>query len=100
MRRWVVLAFLALGGCSDIGSATRGVITAGVAATVGTATGSALFGILAGVAASLAVNEGGKYAERRIHENVQDAVAQAAGPLENGESALWGVDTKLPLSGR
>lgn len=100
MRRWVVLAFLALGGCGDIGSATRSIVTAGVAATVGTATGSPLFGIIAGVAASLAVDEGGKYVERRVHENVQDAVAQAAGPLDNGESAIWSVDEALPLSRR
>lgn len=100
MRRWIVVGVLALGGCSDIGSATRSVVTAGVAAAVGTATGSPLLGIVAGVGASLGVDQGGKYVTRRIHENVQDAVARAAGPLDIGEAATWRIDEVVPLTGR
>lgn len=101
-RAIVMLALLsaALSGCAAIGPTVTGIATAGVAGTVGSATGSALFGAIAGVGVAYGADQGVKYVERRIHENVQITIADAAGPLEVGEGASWHVDAKLPFSGR
>lgn len=94
------VGILGLAGCSNVGSAVTGVTTAGVAATVGSATGNPLLGLLAGAGASYGIDQGVKYAERRITDNVHHAVARAAGPLDVGQSAPWRVEEKLPLSGK
>ena len=100
--RFIALALVALPltGCAAAGPALTGLATAGVAGTVGSATGSALAGVAAGVAVSYGVDQGIKYAERSIEDNVQSAIAGAAGPLEPGQSAAWQVPEKLPFSGR
>ena len=59
-------ALLALSGCAGFGSAVTGVTTAGVAATVGSATGNPVLGIIAGAGASYGIDQGVKYTERRI----------------------------------
>jgi hypothetical protein len=41
-----------------------------------------------------------KYGERRIQGNVQNAIAEAAGPLEVGAAARWEVTEMLPLTDR
>ncbi|MCW2241196.1 hypothetical protein [Azospirillum canadense] len=91
---------LGLGGCSGVGSAVTGVTTAGVAATVGSATGNPFLGLLAGAGASYGIDQGVKYVERRITDNVHHAVAAAAGPLDVGQAAPWRVEEALPLSGK
>ena len=99
-----MLAALALSACSSTGSAVDSAIssatTAGVAAAVARTTGSALVGTAAGIGAGIGLDAGIKYAERRIHRNAQDAVADAAGPLLVGQSARWNIDTRLPMFGR
>ena len=99
-RAALATALLALGGCAGIGSAVTGVTTAGVAATVGSATGNPVLGVIAGAGVSYGIDQGVKYAERRITDNVHNAVARAAGPLSVGQSASWTVEEKLPLSGK
>ena len=89
---------MALGGCA--GAGLGGVATAGVAAAVGSATGNPLIGLGAGLAAAYGVDQGVKYGERRIEENVQGAVASTAGPLEVGKAAPWRVSDDLPFTGR
>jgi hypothetical protein len=95
-----LLAALALSACSSTGTAVDSAIstatTAGVAAGVARTTGSALVGTAAGIG----LDAGVKYAERRIHRNAQDAVADAAGPLLVGQSARWNIDASLPLFDR
>ncbi|MBP2295782.1 hypothetical protein [Azospirillum rugosum] len=91
---------LGLAGCSGVGSAVTGVTTAGVAATVGSATGNPFLGLLAGAGASYGIDQGVKYAERRITDNVHHAVAAAAGPLDVGQATTWRVEETLPLSGK
>jgi hypothetical protein len=95
---------LAISGCSNPGSATSAGIdaatSAGVGAGVAHATGSALIGLAAGVGAGVGIDVAVKYAERRVHGHVQDAVALAAGPLEVGQSARWNDDYWLPLDGK
>lgn len=101
MRALAALAGLfGLAGCGTLGSTVTGVATAGVAATVGTATGNPYLGLLAGAGASYGIDQGVKYAERRITDNVHGAIATAAAPLDVGQAADWRVTEKLPLSGR
>jgi hypothetical protein len=100
-RIFVVLASaIALAGCAEAGSAVNTVATAGLAAAIGSATGSPLIGVPAGLAASFGVNQGVRYGQRRIEGNVQNAVAAAAGPLDVGQAATWRVTERLPLTGR
>jgi hypothetical protein len=73
--------------------------TAAVAAAIGSA-GGPVVGLVAGVVAAFAVDEGVKYGERQIEQNVQNAVARTAGPLEVGKSADWRVVEDLPLTSR
>lgn len=96
----VAVGVLGLAGCAGVGSAVTGVTTAGVAATVGSATGNPFLGLLAGAGASYGIDQGVKYAERRITDNVHHAVAATAGPLDVGQAAPWRVEEALPLSGK
>ena len=96
----ISIAVLTLGGCTFLGDAADDVLTVGVTAAVTGATGSPVLGAAAGLATSFGADQGVKYAERRIQENVQDAIADAAGPLPEGASARWEVTATLPLSDR
>jgi hypothetical protein len=101
MRRAIALliAILMLDACSEAGSALSSVASAGVAAAVGSAINPAI-GLIAGVAVNYGVDQGVKYGERRTHGNVQQAIADAAGPLGVGDAAAWQVTDRLPLTGR
>ena len=56
---------------------------------------------LAGVGVSFAVDQGVSYGERLIQENVQSAIATAAGPIEEvGKAVPWHITEWLPWSGR
>jgi hypothetical protein len=101
MRRAIVVLIAAsmLGGCSEIGSALSSVTAAGAAAAVGSAVNPAV-GLIAGVVVSYGADQGVKYAERRIHDNVQRAIADSAGALAVGQSAAWRVPEDLPLTDR
>jgi hypothetical protein len=94
-----MLALLSLGGCSESGSAISSLSSAGVAAAVGAAINPGV-GLVAGVLTAYGFDQGVKYGERRTHGNVQQAIADAAGPLGIGEAAAWQVTEELPLSGR
>ena len=95
-----LLGLLALTGCAAAGSAITGLTTAGVAGSVGSATGSAALGVAAGFGVSFGVDQGVKYGERRMQGNVQDVIAETAGPLEIGQAARWEVPDRLPLGGK
>lgn len=98
----LVTTLIALSACSSTGSAVDSAVsaasTAGIAAGVAKATGNALIGTAAGIGAGIGIDAGIKYAEREVHRNAQDAVAQAAGPLAVGQSARWNIDHWLPLT--
>ncbi|HTZ78132.1 MAG TPA: hypothetical protein VMC10_09495 [Stellaceae bacterium] len=93
---------MALCGCTNAGSATDAALgsaaSAGIGSGVTSATGSTLLGVAAGVGAGVGLDVGIKYIERRVHRNVQDAIAEAAGPLAVGQSARWTVEQWLPLT--
>jgi hypothetical protein len=74
------------------------VTTAGVAA--GLASINPFIRLMVGIATSVGIDEGLKYGARRIQENVQDAIAEAAGPLNIGQSATWQVAETLPMTER
>jgi hypothetical protein len=95
----VSMSLLLLGGCAEAGSAVSTITSAGVAAAVGSAINPAV-GLVVGVATAYGVDQGVKYGERRTHGNVQQAIADAAGPLGVGDAAQWAVTEKLPLTGR
>ncbi len=94
----LALASLALSGCGSL--LTEG--TADLAGVAGAGAATAVTKSAAGAAAiglgvrSLA-SEGLKYAERRVHRNEQDAIAQAAGPLEPGALQTWSIHHVVPI---
>jgi hypothetical protein len=98
--RLILLGILLLTGCttSEAGSGVRGVTTAGVAA--GLASINPFLGLMVGIATSVGIDQGLKYGERSIQGNVQDAIAEAAGPLNIGQSASWQVAEMLPFTER
>ncbi len=96
----VVLLIVPLAGCAAVGPVVTALTSAGVAGGVTSATGSAVAGIAAGVGASYAVDQGVDWGERHIEDQVQKAVALAAGPLAPGQSAPWHVIAAFPFSGR
>jgi len=92
MRYAVVLAAaLPLMGCAAAGPAITSLTTAGVAGSVGSATGSALAGVGAGVAAAYGTDQLVQYSERRLQDKQQQAIASAAAPLNSGQSAHWDI---------
>jgi hypothetical protein len=93
------LAPLFLAGCAESSSALHGVTTAGIAAALGSA-GGPVVGFLAGIGAGYAVDQGVKYGEREMQANAQQAIADTAGPLEEGKGATWEVTDATPFFGR
>lgn len=89
---------LALSGCGDFLSATTGDVAgiagAGIANGV-TKSPAVATGIGLGVAAG--ANAGLQYAERRVHHNEQQQIADAAGPLAPGQVAPWSVVHTIPI---
>jgi uncharacterized protein YceK len=94
----LAVSLLALSGCGSL--LTEG--TANLAGVAGAAAATAVTKSAAGAAAiglgvrSLA-SEGLKYTERRVHRNEQDAIAQAAGPLEPGALQTWSIRHTVPI---
>jgi hypothetical protein len=101
MRHALLIAVTALtvAGCAESGPVVNSITTAGVAAAVGSAINPAV-GLIVGVAAGYGVDQGVKYGARRIQGNVQNAIAEAAGPLEIGASTSWEVAERLPITRR
>lgn len=91
-------SLLMLAGCGSLlteGTADlAGVAGAGIATSV---TKSAAGAAAIGLGVRSVASEGLKYATRRIHRNEQDAIAQAAGPLEPGALQSWSIRHTLPI---
>jgi hypothetical protein len=88
----------AVSGCSSLinaGSAeVAGIGGAGVAAAV-TSNGAAATGI--GLAVQAATRAGVQYAQRQVHQSVQDEIARAAGALKIGDVGHWQIEPKANL---
>ncbi|HEX2830576.1 MAG TPA: hypothetical protein VHP37_29835 [Burkholderiales bacterium] len=80
-------------GCASVAntasSEIAGVGGAAVASAI-TSNGAAATGIGLGVQA--ATRAGLQYAQRRVHDSVQNEIARAAGPLEVGVVGHWSID--------
>lgn len=91
-------SLLTLAGCGSLlteGTADlAGVAGAGIATSV---TKSAAGAAAIGLGVRSVASEGLKYAIRRLHRNEQDAIAQAAGPLEPGALQSWFIRHTLPI---
>ncbi len=93
-------SLLMLSGCGSLLNAgtadLAGVAGAGVATAV---TKSAAGAAAIGLGVRSLASEGLKYAVRRVHRNEQDAIAQAAGPLEPGSLQTWSIRHIVPVEG-
>ena len=93
-----LLALLALPGCGAL-------LTEGTADIAGIAASGISSGVTKNATAAAAIglgvqslaSTGLKYVTRRLHRNEQDAIAQAAGPLEQGGVARWSISHTLPV---
>lgn len=98
LRAVPVLGLLALSGCgsllSESATLLAGVTGAGVAGSV-TKDAAVAAGI--GLGTQSLAREGVRYLERRVHRTEQDAIADAAGPLQPGAVGRWAVEHSLPL---
>lgn len=91
-------SLLMLSGCGSLlteGTADlAGVAGAGVASGV---TNSAAGAAAIGLGVRSVASEGLKFVTRRVHRNEQDAIAQAAGPLEPGALQAWSIRHTVPV---
>ena len=91
-------SLLMLSGCGSLlteGTADlAGVAGAGVASGV---TNSAAGAAAIGLGVRSVASEGLKFATRRVHRSEQDAIAQAAGPLEPGALQAWSIRHSVPI---
>ena len=94
----VAACVLTLSGCSSLlaesSSAGAGILGGIIAGSVtdnaGVATGI-------GIGIQAATKSGVQYGQRKIHGEVQQQIADAAGPLRAGEASDWKVSLSLPL---
>lgn len=91
-------SLLMLSGCGSLlteGTADlAGVAGAGIASGV---TNSAAGAAAIGLGVRSVASEGLKFVTRRVHRNEQDAIAQAAGPLEPGTLQAWSIRHRVPI---
>ncbi len=94
----VAASLLMLSGCGSLlteGTAdVAGIAGAGIASGV---TKSAAGATAIGLGVRSVASESLKFATRRVHGNEQDAIAQAAGPLEPGALQTWSIRHTLPI---
>jgi hypothetical protein len=86
-------AGLAVSGCSSVGAASGAL----AGAATGLVTANPAVGIGVGIAVQAATDEAVIRMMRQLHENQQNAIAQAAGSLAVGEVKPWHVSNTLPL---
>ncbi|MDM0105247.1 hypothetical protein QTH97_09915 [Variovorax sp. J22R24] len=102
MKRWLggcaLASMLMLSGCSSLiaESASAGAGIAG-GAIAGAITDSAAVASGIGIAVQALARAGVQYHERKIHGEVQEQIALAAGPLKVGQVKPWKTVLSLPL---
>ncbi len=93
-----VLGLLALPACSSLLVGTTqevsGLAGAGIASSI---THSATAATAIGLGVAAGATAGLQYAERRVHRNEQDRIAEAAGGLDAGGSGPWSVTHDVPI---
>jgi hypothetical protein len=104
MKRWLA-GCLAAAACAWALSGCSSILTESAAAAAGIASGSIAGAITdsAGVATGIgigvqaAARAGVQYSERQIHHEVQQQIADIAGPLAVGQVKPWRTALSLPL---
>lgn len=93
---WGLLLMLTACGSTTVELASD-VGAVGVGGAVGAATGNPAIGLVAGLGAQLALDEGYLYAERRFYGSKQERIAAAGGRAGVGEVVPWTYDGPLDL---
>ncbi|ABO55483.1 MULTISPECIES: hypothetical protein [Burkholderia] len=86
-------ASAALSGCGSVGAASGAL----AGAATGLVTANPAVGIGVGIAVQAATDEAVNRTMKQLHQNQQDAIANAAGSLAVGEAKPWKVSNTLPL---
>lgn len=106
MTRWLggllwVACGLGLGGCTSLvaesASAGAGIASGALASALTDSAGLAA-GI--GIGVQAAARSGVQYGERKVHGEIQQQIAEVAGPLEVGQVEPWKSTPSLPLEPR
>jgi len=94
----VVVTSVTLSGCNSLYSegatAAAGIAGAGIAASV---TNNAAVATGIGLGAVAAARAGVQYSQRVVHNDTQDRIAHAAGPLDVGAVAPWLSTHSVPI---
>lgn len=94
MKAALALAgLLALAGCKSAGT-IAGLVGGGAA---GAATASPAVGYLVGLGVAVAADEAVRYYGRTRQQAEQDAIADAAGTLREGDAAPWRIRHDIPI---
>lgn len=95
---FLLLLAVPLGGCGSFltegTAAGAGIAGAGIAGAVSK---NATVGAAIGLGVAAGANAGLLYVERAVHNNTQDGIAAAAGPLPEGAVGNWSVSHTLPI---
>jgi hypothetical protein len=103
MTRWLggcllMACGLTLGGCSSLISETASA-TAGIASgsLAGAVTNNAGVAAGIGIGVQAGIRSGVQFAQRKIHGEAQQQIADVAGPLEVGQVKNWNTVLSVPL---
>ena len=92
-RILLILTLLTLAPLTGCSSGSTDLISevgaVGLGGAVGAATGNPAIGVVVGIGASLALDEGYNFAERSFYESKQSAIAGVAGRTPTGQVAAW-----------
>ncbi|RQS76156.1 hypothetical protein DID96_02490 [Burkholderia sp. Bp8963] len=85
-------ASVALSGCGSVGAASGAL----AGAATGLVTANPAVGVGVGIAVQAATDEAVNRTMKQLHQNQQDAIAQAVGGLAVGEAKPWKVKNTIP----
>jgi hypothetical protein len=93
----VSIVALGLGGCEYVSTTATEFAGIGAGALAGGLTGNPFVAVGVGAGVRYAVRSTVAYGERALQGRVQETIAEAAGPLEEGEVAAWAVTGFPPV---
>ena len=93
----VLVLALALGGCELTSTTATEFAGIGAGALAGAVTGNPFVAVGVGVGVRYGVRSGVNYGERALQGRIQETIAEAAGPLAEGEAAGWAVTGQPPI---
>lgn len=100
-RSFLLLAAMAIGGLGGCTSTTQDTLSdaggLGIGGAVGAATGNPVLAVVAGLGATVALDEGYRYGERRFYGDFQREIARAGGRAAIGTVAAWTYEGPLDI---